>query len=408
MGSPLLLTVPNLDITQIANYQPWENNFQFTWDAPTVDLDSWQAIFLAAQEIKQQVEFLKNQVMAHYQELETLNFRSGQSKKFGEFAIQWLLHLDKGVQELRTATSQAFGEVNKSVLQLSEGINLTRLNVQQNSETISTQSTHTQLALEEIYGKFNGLEKAWEQTRHTQDTLTSQLKKMAVGMENTFGEIGKELKVVAQEVTKINQKIDSVEKKIQGLGKGLEEQGQTNKAEITNIVDNQNQWGAYFEDKITGLNMNDHDLNYRLAQIEEWVNAQIFAQQQGVPQVPPQQPQNWYGQGGGNTPNYGEMPPNEGHQQPPQEENWDERFNQALRQGSQNSEPNSHPPSANQEQGRGEDDSNVSTPGVEIVENPRGPARVQVSQENNARVPGLNLSGIILEEEANREIFILS
>ena len=206
MGSPLLLTIPDLDVGPIVNYQPWENNFQFTWEAPIVDLDNWQGVFLAAQEIKQQVEFLKNQVMNHYQELHSLNFRSDQSKKFGDFAIKWLLHLDGGIQELRTATSQAFGNVNRTVQQIGEGINQTRLNVQQNVDCIVSQGRGMQQGFEEVHTRINRLDKVMEQIQHTQDNLRSEFKKMTQGVEHTFKKFGEEITSLKGELGKIAKK----------------------------------------------------------------------------------------------------------------------------------------------------------------------------------------------------------
>ena len=165
------------------------------------------------------------------------------------------------------------------------------------------------------------MDKFTEQHRHTQDNLTSQLKKLAVGMEKTFGEVGKDLKTLIQEVTKIKQQNETLEKKVQGLQEQSQltkEQGKLFTEEVTNIVDNQGQWHAYFDEKMTGLGRDNVDLNYRLSQIEGWVNSQIFAQQQQISQGPPQQyPQNWYGQGEGDLPNYGEMPNNEEYPHPP-------------------------------------------------------------------------------------------
>ena len=108
---------------------------------------------------------------------------------------------------------------------------------------------------------------------------------MVEGVENTFTKMGEQLNTLSQEVTKINQKNDLHEKKIQAL----EGQGEVFKGEVTNIVDNQGQWHAYFDEKITDLGRDGADVNYRLSQIEVWVNAQIYAQkQQQVSQGPRQ------------------------------------------------------------------------------------------------------------------------
>ena len=85
--------------------------------------------------------------------------------------------LEKSIVELRKATSQAFGEVNKSVHQISEGINLTRKNVQQNSDAISNLAGRTHQAIDEIYGRIGGLEKAFEQLTHTQENFSARFKK---------------------------------------------------------------------------------------------------------------------------------------------------------------------------------------------------------------------------------------
>ena len=59
------------------------------------------------------------------------------------------------------------------------------LNLQQNTDTISSQADHTRLAFEEVYGRINGVERAHEQIRHVTDKLTSQINEVAKAMENT-------------------------------------------------------------------------------------------------------------------------------------------------------------------------------------------------------------------------------
>ena len=102
--------------------------------------------------------------------------------------------------------------------------------------------------------------------------------------------------------------------------------------------------------------------------------------------------------------NYGGSPNNQQYPEPMEEENWDEKFGQALTQNFPNLQPNQGTPSSkeSQEQGEGENGSNV--PEEKNAEISHEPAKVRAPHSNNVEVSPIDVDSIILEEEVNKEV----
>ena len=143
----------------------------------------------------------------------------------------------------------------------------------------------------------------------------------------------------------MQKKSDDQEKKLEELA-ALQ---QTHKTDISNIIDNQNQWGTYFEEKIASFGIYQQEVNFRFGVLEQIVSTHLMQPQPYPPnmsQGPPQDYQNWYPQGG--------MPDPSQCPYPPEENNWEERFGNALTGNTPNSQENSDPPNKMKVKGRGD------------------------------------------------------
>jgi len=179
MGETLAIQVAPPNLGALTQFHPWEGDFSTVWDAPQVDLETYQQMFVGLQESREALNYLHTQNLTRVPELSDAQHKIAQLKNFAAYSLKAFEYLQGQTKDLNESCLGAFNEAHLQVQKIADAVNFVANQVHSQKEANALESARLNDGL---------LHAALER-----DNITQDLRDLGQGVMEGLGQLRADL-----------------------------------------------------------------------------------------------------------------------------------------------------------------------------------------------------------------------